>query len=271
MAPGVVEILCETVLVSMTTLVATISDSEMVPVERLGSTLQAIVDAACRPGTTENARGNLYASISQLLQLLASSALPDDVSIIEREPTANLQRAALSVFAAKKDRFIPLLCRDAIDDREVWKTECFSLLGCLVSICQTERASAMLSPLMVNGFLPLFVRSIKDREMALLECLSDEFGESAAKIALIPDDLHAYWVYESKIAFLLAIAATQKGSEDLLDSGVFEMFATCGFMTVQPIEDGTGGSRTSLKADVQRLRLRYNDNIECCIVGFSCW
>lgn len=59
----------------------------------------------------------------------------------------------------------------------------------------------------------------------------------AGAIAYASGNLHAYWVFESKIAFLTAVASTRKGAEDLLDAGVFEVFAMCGFMAVQPISE----------------------------------
>lgn len=59
------------------------------------------------------------------------------------------------------------------------------------------------------------------------------------------ENLHAYWVFEAKIAFLIALASTRKGSEDLLDAGVFEIFATCGFINIQlnegMLDESTGG------------------------------
>nr|XP_031859912.1 uncharacterized protein CI109_004761 [Kwoniella shandongensis]KAA5526984.1 hypothetical protein CI109_004761 [Kwoniella shandongensis] len=227
--PGVLDLLSESVLVTMTTLINVLAELEGVnlPIDRLALTLGKIVDAATRPGSTESARGNLYASISQYLQLIGATHnnIPDDRSIVSTDPASgstSLLRSTLTVLASKKERLIPILSRDAMDDREVWKTECFALLGGIVALCQSERDRHIVSPLTANGYLPLFVRSIKERELAVQECLSPE-----------PENLHAYWVFEAKIAFLMALASTRKGAEDLLDAGLFEIFATCGFIHVQ--------------------------------------
>jgi nuclear pore complex protein Nup205 len=48
-----------------------------------------------------------------------------------------------------------------------------------------------------------------------------------------------YWVFEAKIAFLLAYATTRKGAEDLLDAGLFEILSTCGFIAAQPYAEDT--------------------------------
>ncbi|KAL1406935.1 hypothetical protein Q8F55_006347 [Vanrija albida] len=212
LAPGVLEILAEAVLVALTTLVSVLSviDSSNLPVDRLSSTLAKIVDAVIRPGTTENARGNLYAAVSQYLQLV-----PED----KQSP---LHRVTVTALGARKDRFVSVLCRDAMDMRDVWKTECYSLLASVVSLGD----GSLVAPLTQGGYLVQIVRSVKDREMALQECLSPDH-----------DHLHAYWVYESKLAFLIAYAATPKGADDLVEAGVFQTFATCGFIAVQPFSE----------------------------------
>lgn len=212
LAPGVLEVLCEAVLVAFTTLanVLSVFDSTNLPIDRLGATLLKVIDAAVKPGTTENARGNLYAAVSQYLQLV-----PDD-------PDHPLHKKTVFVLSARKDRFVAVVCRDAMDMRDVWKTECFSLLASIVSL----GSPALTTPLTQGGYLIQFVRSIKDREMALQECLSPE-----------PENLHAYWVYESKLNFLTAYASTAKGADDLVEAGVFEVFATCGFIAAQPFSD----------------------------------
>lgn len=212
LAPGVLEILSEAVLVALTTLVSVLSviDSSNLPVDRLSTTLAQIVDAVIRPGTTENARGNLYAAVSQYLQLV-----PED----KQSP---LHRATVAALGARKDRFVSVLCRDAMDMRDVWKTECYSLLASVVSLGD----GSLVAPLTQGGYLVQIVRSIKDREMALQECLSPDH-----------ENLHAYWVYESKVAFLLAYAATPKGADDLVEAGVFQTLATCGFIAVQPFSE----------------------------------
>ncbi|RSH80248.1 uncharacterized protein EHS24_008821 [Apiotrichum porosum] len=212
LAPGVLEILSEAVLVSFTTLANLLSshDATNLPIDRLSTTLLKVVDGAVRPGTTETARGNLYAAVSQYLQLVPADA------------ESALHKATVAALSARKDRFVSVLCRDAMDMRDVWKTECFSLLAAVVSLGDR----GLVSPLTQGGFLAQFVRSVKDREMALQECLSPE-----------PENLHAFWVYETKVAFLTAYAATAKGADDLVEAGVFQTFAMCGFITVQPFSE----------------------------------
>ena len=184
LASGILENLSEAVLVSITTLVNILLefDGQNLPVDRLSLILRKILDAVTRPGTTETSRGNLFASISQYLQLLTVTFdISDDVSTIgstreSSSPMKALQRATLREMSTKKDRFIPMLCRDAMDDRDVWKTECFAFLGAVVSICQNEKDRAVLLPMVQMGALRFFVRELKDREIPLQECLEPEDG-----------------------------------------------------------------------------------------------
>lgn len=184
-SPGVLDILAESVLITMSTLRMVMSeyDGLNLPVDLLANVLSKFISTVIRPGTTENARGNLYAAISQYLSLLSvTSSIPDEVSVaastIGRDvPVSLLQRATMAVIGSRKDRFLSTLSRDAMDVRDVWKTECFALLGSLVGACVSERDRQVLSPLFKDGYLALFVRSIKDREIALQECLSPEAGK----------------------------------------------------------------------------------------------
>lgn len=210
--PGVLDLLSEAVLMSVNTLMTDLSglDSTNLPQDQMSTILSKVIHAVLKPGTTEVVRGNLYATITQYLQIVPDS---------EDSP---LRRATVAGLGARKDRFIPLLCRDAMDMRDVWKTECFSLLASVVALGDR----AILAPLMTGRYLAQFVRSIKDRELQLQECLVPD-----------PEGLHAFWVYEANVAFLTAYAGTQQGAEDLVEVGVFETFAMCSFMGVSPFND----------------------------------
>ena len=54
-------------------------------------------------------------------------------------------------------------------------------------------------------------------------------------------NLHAYWVYEAKMAFLMTVAASKKGAEDMLDAGIFEQLSMCSFVSVPPMREEITG------------------------------
>jgi nuclear pore complex protein Nup205 len=181
---GVLDILSESVLITMSMLVKVLSgyDNVNLPVDLLSKALADIISVVIRPGTPDNARGNLYSAINEHLSLLSvPTTFADDASVasIGREgPGHILRRATIAVIGQKKSRFLAALSRDAMTAREVWKTECFALLGVLVGACASDRDREVLSPLFKEGHLPLFVRGIKDSESAVQESLSPEAGES---------------------------------------------------------------------------------------------
>jgi nuclear pore complex protein Nup205 len=39
------------------------------------------------------------------------------------------------------------------------------------------------------------------------------------------------------MAFLMNVAASKKGAEDLLDAGIFEQLSMCSFVSVQPMRE----------------------------------
>lgn len=185
---GVLDIFAESSLVTVSTLTLILSEYEGInlPVDRLNSVLMKIIDAITRPGTTENSRGNLYACITQYLSLLSTTGgVPDENGSVvastvrqgQERPDSALQKATMTTLSNRKERFIPMLCRDVMDLRDIWKTECYTLLSAIISVCVSDKDRNVLSPLLKNGYLPVLVRSIKDREIALQECLMPESGE----------------------------------------------------------------------------------------------
>lgn len=62
-------------------------------------------------------------------------------------------------------------------------------------------------------------------------------------------------MYEAKVAFLLAVASSRKGAEQLLDAGVFEMFATCGFVNVQPLNEEVLADPTAAEVVLRQHRV----------------
>lgn len=177
-SPGVLEILSESILITTNTLQSILFDNDGVnlPVDQLGDVFSHIISAIVRPGTTENARGNLYASMSQYLSLLSSRPTSGSATDNDTEPNYDLQRICLSVIGQKRDRFFAVLSRDALDVRDVWKTQCYALLTALVEMCATDRDRQVLLPLWKDGHLSLLIRGIKDREISVQECLMEDAG-----------------------------------------------------------------------------------------------
>lgn len=185
--PGVLEILSEGSLIVVDALRSVLAEDDNLPMDQLVRVLEQVVSVIVRPGTTEVGRGNLYAAINQYLSLLTAPIIDDNASVSiatigQRDPGTEFRKRSLAVLASKRERLFATLCRDALEVRDVWKTECFALLGGLVGICGSEKdRQNVLAPLWKEGYLGLFVRSLKDREVVLAECLSPNAGERASR------------------------------------------------------------------------------------------
>lgn len=253
MGPGVIDALSESVLAIVNMLVPLLQSYVGVnmPIDQCTNALGHMLAIVTMPGMSESSRGNVYAAINLYLTLLTGSPgqIPDGGSdgtaltgFTHQTTTLtvpSLQRETLAVIDSRKDRFFAVLCRDAMEDRDIWKTECYSLLGALVSVCKNDRDRAILQPLVKAGYLAMIVRSIKEQEMPLIQCLEPHPRTSKIVNHLCDTDntaaLHAFWVFESKMAFLLAVASTRKGAEQLVNAGIFQTLSTCAFVNAQII------------------------------------
>jgi nuclear pore complex protein Nup205 len=190
------------------------------PAERLNGLLSSIMECAMQPGTSERQRGNLYSAMVHYMQLAsvaeergasrstlgqstngsnplghslsASTNGADELEVVlfGSTPTphrtikgSGLEASTLSVLNKYVDRLVPLVCRDAVDGSDVWKTVAFTFLESLVRISRLEKQHRVLSIMARQGFLQHFVQSIAQAEEQLSAVLKPEPG--ASKLSLL--------------------------------------------------------------------------------------
>ncbi|CAE6492429.1 unnamed protein product [Rhizoctonia solani] len=216
------------------------------PPERLNSLLAAIMDCVLQPGTTERQRGNLYSAMVHYVQLafsaeerhqrLAQSQSRSDPSsgavvLFGATPTPavkrpNLESSTLLVLNKFVDRLVPLVCRDAIDGSDVWKTVAFTFLESLVRVSRMEKAHRVLGIMARQGFLAHFVQSVAESEDQILAVLKPD-----------PESLNALYVYEAKMSLLIKIAQTRQGADRLQDARLLAVLSQCDFLNARPEKD----------------------------------
>ncbi|CUA76159.1 Nuclear pore complex protein Nup205 [Rhizoctonia solani] len=214
------------------------------PPERLNSLLGAIMDCVLQPGTTERQRGNLYSAMvhyvqlafsaeerhhSRLAQSQSQSQSAGAVVLFGSTPTTkrpNLESSTLQVLNKFVDRLVPLVCRDAIDGSDVWKTIAFTFLESLVRVSRMEKAHRVLGIMSRQGFLAHFVQSVAESEDQMLAVLKPD-----------PESLNALYVYEAKMSLLIKIAQTRQGADRLQDARVLAVLAQCDFLNARPEKD----------------------------------
>jgi nuclear pore complex protein Nup205 len=216
--PAAAEIFCQVVLSLITKLrqgrreQILFSDGDelagSLPADKLHTLLRQVLDAITQSGTTEFIRGNLYTVIINYLQLIASftpssegslkpeldtSKVLDDTAFVAGSTTSfrtgprssTLDGGTLAIFLSVIDKLAPILCRDALDGSEIWKTVAYTTLETLVTASKEDRSHRLLSVLAKTGYLRSFVQSLKDSENDLLGIMTPDPGTSPAFLCLL--------------------------------------------------------------------------------------
>ncbi|KAG8996360.1 hypothetical protein FRB93_000744 [Tulasnella sp. JGI-2019a] len=229
------------------------------PVDRVHSAFRSIVQCVAQNGTSEAVRGNLYSSLTNFIHLVTAedntetqlgstsdnlklsrtfSLIADDhhsdlsflgSSTVRRAPIvtrAALESGTLAIINMFAERFVPVICKDAVDGSDLWKTVTFTYLDALIQLSRTEKAHQVLAVMAREGYLKNFMQSIKTADSQIMGVLKPD-----------PDNLDPLYVYEAKMSLLIRIAQTRQGAERLLDCRVFAVLSQCEFIDARPQND----------------------------------
>ncbi|KAG9119549.1 hypothetical protein FRC07_005386 [Ceratobasidium sp. 392] len=167
--------------------------------------------------------------------LTASTSAADDMEVVlfgsnpvprRTAKGSGPETSALSVLNKYVDRLVPLVCRDAVDGSDVWKTVAFTFLESLIRISRLEKQHRVLNIMARQGFLQHFVQSIVLGDEQLTAVLKPE-----------PESLNALYVYEAKMSLLIKIAQTRQGADRLMDARVLAILTQCEFLNARPEKD----------------------------------
>lgn len=163
------------------------------PAERFHVHLKNAFECLLQQGTGERTRGNLYAALIRYLHMMQDL---DDVGSTFREaesfrdsaerpgaaasprPVTSSYLDTVKIVNLVAEKFVPIVCRDAIDGSEVWKAVSFTLLSVLIRLTRHERSQKVLSIMVKGGFLQTIVGSIAGTNDELLRVLQPNTGES---------------------------------------------------------------------------------------------
>lgn len=223
------------------------------PEDRFHGILKSLLDCILSPGMPEVVRGNLYASVINNLQLVQTisntrkqaNPLEEDVeeeslfgSGKDLQKYSSLESGTINIINAVAERVIPIVCRDAVDGSEVWKTVAFTLLDSLVRLSRIQRQHKILHLLAKGGYLSSFCLGLKESDEELQSALVADPGElmrnSGSSLIFFSVSLNSVYVHEAKMAFLIRIAQTRLGAERLLSSRLLSVLAQCDFIDARP-------------------------------------
>ncbi|KAF8305838.1 hypothetical protein DL93DRAFT_2120780 [Clavulina sp. PMI_390] len=202
---------------------ATHSTLAMVPAERLYAHLKNILECTLQQGTTERTRGNLYAALIKYLQIVQDvdhfkvevaprdlGSSEGDLPLVDHPNLTPFHIGTLKIVNVVADKFVPMVCRDAIDGSEIWRTVAYALLGSLIRLGKQEKSQKVLGAIVKGGFLQTIVASLKESSRDLARLLQNDEGS-----------LNALYVFEAKMTMLLRLAEYKVGAERLIESRVF--------------------------------------------------
>ncbi|KAJ2600635.1 hypothetical protein H4R99_003262 [Coemansia sp. RSA 1722] len=219
-------------------------DSKL-PVEPLLESWKLLVGAALTPAAQSSLqlRGNVYSAMLHFLggvRKLAAAEAEDTPSMSSVGAQHHLSKnkllsGALSILANSTlgDRLLESVSADAADASDAWKTVAFSLLDALATLFTAEaRPNRVVQFLARKNFLASFVGSILRRE------------DQAIRSTLHPDpaSLNPLYIYEAKMAFFLRLAQRQDGAEKLMENGILDVLADCGFLDLKPSVGSESGA-----------------------------
>lgn len=229
------------------------------PVDRVLSVLRALTAAIMEPGTSMQARGNLYSALINYLQLVKGIPVEEtDTNLVDDDDSSTLdagseiddslsyagfsaspvrgvqsrgkrasqaESRSRTLLASQAERLVPIVARDALDAADVWRTVAFTLFDRLTALQGTSTSSRtlLLDILAKRGFLKSFVANIREMDMALQDVLRPD-----------PSSLNAIYVYEASMAFFSRLAQSRRGAERLVDARIFDVLSQVDFLQARP-------------------------------------
>ncbi|XP_075458683.1 nuclear pore complex protein Nup205 [Ascaphus truei] len=247
---------------SMPTGFASIGDSSLHMVLR--KLLEFILKTG---GGFQRVRAHLYGSLLYYLQIAQRPDEPDTLKAAHKtmwerltapeDVFSKLQRDNLSIFESYGAALMEVVCRDACDGHEIGRMLALALLDRIVSVDKQQQWLLYLSN---SGYLKVLVDSLAQDDLTLQSLLTPQ-----------PPLLKAFYIYESKMAFLTRVAKSQQGALELLRSGVIVRLAQCQVYDMRPETDphGVFGMRETpvfIPAPVERYRQILLPALQLCQV-----
>ncbi len=295
------------------------AEASELPAERLYALLRDLLQCITDNNRNELVRGNLYASLVNYIHLitdtehssighddtegLGSSSVrgdsEDPLSLNNLASTystsagpshngsSSLIDGSLSILRPAMERLVLLVCGDAIDGAEVWKTVAFVLLDSLSRLSASERQPLVHSVLSRAGFITGFVQGLKEANLRLQGILKPDPGGNSVSllidVAVYPliDDLNPLYVYEAKMSLLVRMAQSRVGAEKLVESRLILVLADSDFVDARPEADQAflgmflytlyATLLTMLQIEIVFYRRPSSGIISCWCLRFKLW
>ncbi|KAL9541318.1 hypothetical protein MBANPS3_009192 [Mucor bainieri] len=196
------------------------ASTPQLPVEKLGSIFTGIANCICDKDTDIVVRGDMYSAMTSFL--LYTQKYKADRSIKQ------LQLSIAERLSAPESTLLTIMCQDATNGLEVWKTTAYIALDALNKCALSAGSNAVQVFLIQKNFLQFTIEMIKADDGALSNLLEQ------LDAPLLP-----LYVFEAKMSILLGVAMNPKGAELLYGHRIFDVLGQCQFMKAQRQDPST--------------------------------
>lgn len=171
-------------------------------------------------------------TIHGILSPASSLALRSDLYVLSYKflfwvlKHRDISREVLQTIKLSNERLITVICNDAISGEGPTRITSLLLLESLFRLSSINDLNFVLNTLVKNNLLLLLVKSIKRTDETL--SLSHNF-----KITL-DSLLYELTAFKAIMCFLLRVAQTRHGAQQLLQSEIFQTIKSCRFLLIDP-------------------------------------
>lgn len=148
--------------------------AQQLPVEKLGAIFTGIVNCICGKDTDIVVRGDMYSAMTSFL--LYTDKFKADATIKQ------LQQFIVEKTSAPDANLLDVMCKDATDGLDVWKTTAYIALDSLNKCALSAGSTAVQLYLIQKNFLQFTIEMIKADDAALSNLLEQLDGKHSATV-----------------------------------------------------------------------------------------
>jgi nuclear pore complex protein Nup205 len=171
-------------------------------------------------------------AIHGILSPLSSLTLRSDLYVLANKYLSwvlkheEISKEILQSIKVSQERLIAVICNDAISGEGPTRITGLLLLESLFQLSNVNQLNVVLNTLVKNNLLLLLVKSIKRTD----ETLSLSYDSKITLDTL----LYELTAFKATLSFLVRVAETRHGAQQLLQSEVFQTIKSCQFLLIDP-------------------------------------
>lgn len=180
--------------------------------ERLYALFRSCINGILSPLSTLALRSDLYVLSNKYLSW-----------VLEHQDVA---KEILKSIKLSSERLITVICNDAIGGEGATRITGLLLLESLFRLSSINQLNFVLNTLVKNNLLLLLVKSIRRTD----ETLSLSHDNKITLDSL----LYELTAFKATLSFLIRVAETRHGAQQLLQSEIFQTIRACSFLLIDP-------------------------------------